>query len=225
MSGATQDGRRKPGRPNVAEETDLRDVILDQAELAFAESGFSGTRTRDVAERAKVNHGLIRYYFGSKDALFEAVFRRRGGVVSSRRLTLLESLLAENTAPSVEDILHAYLKPQWDMKHSGPAGAAFIRLQAHIHAETAERALKLRSEVYDASLKRYIQTLSSVLPEIPTQVVALRMAFFIGSYLFMLNDLGRLGDLTDGETTHLEPDAMLHHLVRFFAAGMRAPVA
>lgn len=216
--------RRKPGRPNAADEVDLRDVILDQAELAFAEFGFAGTKTRKIAERAAVNPGLIRYYFGSKDALFEAVFRRRGGVVSSNRLTLLEAVLNRDSPPTVEELLYAYLKPQWVMKHSGEAGAAFVRLQAHIHAEPERRALQLRSEVYDASLKLYIQALSEILPNIPPSIISLRMAFLIGSYLFMLNDLGRLEDLTEGETRILEPEDMLRNLVRFLSAGMRAPI-
>jgi len=59
---------------DVSRET--RETILAAALQAFAEKGFDGTSTREIVTRAGVNHGLIRYYFGSKASLWrEAVDR------------------------------------------------------------------------------------------------------------------------------------------------------
>ena len=219
--------RRSPGRPARdavnANGPDLRDKILDHAELAFAEFGFQGANLRDIAARAEVNQGLIRYYFGSKADLFDECFKRRGSLIAGHRHVNLDRLLEMKKSPAVEDIVYAYLKPQWDMKYSGPNGAAFVAMQARLHAEPEEHALRLRREVYDASLKRYIATLSEALPDVPRDVISVRMAFLVGAYLFMLNDLGRIGDLTDGHLTAFSKDAMLDHLVRFLSAGLSAP--
>ncbi len=217
------DERRKPGRPK--DEMDLRDVILDKAELVFADNGFAGTKVRDIAISAGVNQALIRYYFGSKEDLFDEVFRRRGSLISGARHVLLDRLLARESSPNVSDIIMAYLRPQWDMKQSGPNGAAFVRLQGRLHAEPEEHALRLRREVYDASVKRYIQALSEALPDIPRNIISVRMAFLVGTYMFMLNDLGRLNDLTDGQFGEIGPDSMLDQLVRFLTAGLTAPVS
>ncbi len=203
---------------------DLRDGILDHAELVFAEAGFAGANLREIAARAGVNQGLIRYYFGSKADLFDECFRRRGGVLAGHRHVNLDRLLEMSDAPSVEDIVYAYLKPQWDMKYSSPNGAAFVAMQARLHAEPEEHALRLRREVYDASVKRYIATLALVLPQIPKDIISVRMAFLVGAYLFMLNDLGRIGDLTEGHLTSFGKDEMLDQLVRFLSAGLRAPL-
>ncbi len=212
--------RRRPGRPKDA--GDLRDLILDQAELAFAETGYSGARTRDIADRAGVNQALIRYYFGSKEELFDEVFRRRGGLISARRHELLDSLLADTPTPIVEQVLHAYLLPQWTMKYSGPNGDAFVRLQARLHSEPEEHALRLRSEVYDSSVHRYVEVLNRCLPGISRNTVSIRFSFLVGTYMFMLNDLGRLGDITEGHVVDLGKNRMLEELVVFLAAGMRA---
>ncbi len=114
--------RRSPGRPargaNSANGQDLKDKILDQAELAFAELGFEGANLRDIASRAEVSQALIGYYFGSKVDLFEECFRRRGGIISGNRHVLLDRLVESIPNPSVEDVVYAYLKPQWDMKYS-----------------------------------------------------------------------------------------------------------
>jgi len=44
--------------------------ILSSARTLFAERGFEGTSTRDIAERAGVNKRLIFYYFESKEDLY-----------------------------------------------------------------------------------------------------------------------------------------------------------
>lgn len=214
--------RRKPGRPK--EDGDLRDVILNHAEMTFADEGFSGTKIREIATSAGVNPALIRYYFSSKANLFNEVFHRRGGTLARHRNELLEALLRTGKKLTVEELIHAFLKPQWDMKYSGPSGAAFVRLQARLHAEPEEHALRLRGEVYNVSVRRFITEFSAVLPGISRDVVSVRMAFMVGTYLFMLNDLGRLGDLTEGHIASLEKEEMLNHLIQFLAAGMRTPV-
>ncbi|MES4992509.1 TetR/AcrR family transcriptional regulator [Phyllobacterium sp. 22229] len=214
--------KRKPGRPTPG--VDYRDLILDAGELIFADEGFAGAKMRDIANKAGVNQALIRYYFGSKQNLFDDVFRRRGALLSGRRHVLLDEVLARQTNWTVEDVVVAYLAPQWEMKYSGPAGAAFVKLQARLHAEPAEHSLRLRREVYDASVKRFVNEIALLIPEIPRDVVSLRMTFLVGTYLFMLNDLGRLNDLTDGQLGVVEKDQMLKHLAAFLSAGLRAPV-
>jgi AcrR family transcriptional regulator len=49
-----------------------RERILAAALEVFAERGFDGARTRDIAERAGANLGLLPYYFGGKLQLWRA---------------------------------------------------------------------------------------------------------------------------------------------------------
>ena len=79
---------RKPGRPKSNGK--LKEKILDAAEIAFAEGGYTGISVRDIAERAGVNQGLIRYYFDTKEQLFDEVYKRRGGLLSGHRHVLLD---------------------------------------------------------------------------------------------------------------------------------------
>jgi TetR/AcrR family transcriptional regulator len=46
--------------------------ILAAALVVFAERGFDGARTREIAERAGANLGLIKYYFNDKEKLWKA---------------------------------------------------------------------------------------------------------------------------------------------------------
>lgn len=61
------------GREASASAQATQRAILDAACTCFAESGFSGTSTRSIAERAKVTQPLIHHYFKTKQALFDAV--------------------------------------------------------------------------------------------------------------------------------------------------------
>lgn len=59
---------------NRADET--RDAILVAARACFADRGFAGSSTREIARRAGVTQPLIHHYFGTKDALFDAVLEQ-----------------------------------------------------------------------------------------------------------------------------------------------------
>jgi TetR/AcrR family transcriptional regulator len=67
-----------------------RERIVAAAVKAFAEKGFLGASTRDIARRARTNQGLITYHFRSKDALWRAAV--------ARIFEMLEKRLAERAA-------------------------------------------------------------------------------------------------------------------------------
>ncbi len=58
-------------------ETSTDKKILFTAEKLFAQKGFDATSTRDIAGAAQVNVSMISYYFGSKEKLFEEIFKVR----------------------------------------------------------------------------------------------------------------------------------------------------
>ncbi len=65
-----------------------RERILEAAVEAFAEQGFLGASTREIARRAGTNQGLITYHFKSKEELWRAaadsIFARLGGQLAER---------------------------------------------------------------------------------------------------------------------------------------------
>jgi TetR/AcrR family fatty acid metabolism transcriptional regulator len=63
-----------PERAAAAVE-DKRALIRNAAVRAFAKKGYHACRVSDIAEEAGVAYGLVYHYFGSKEAVLEAVFR------------------------------------------------------------------------------------------------------------------------------------------------------
>jgi TetR/AcrR family transcriptional regulator, fatty acid metabolism regulator protein len=58
-----------------------RRQILDAAVRAFARKGYHGCRVSDVASEAGVAYGLVYHYYGSKEALLDAIFRETWGAM------------------------------------------------------------------------------------------------------------------------------------------------
>jgi AcrR family transcriptional regulator len=68
-------GGRPIGRPPGGDSAVTRQGILHAARESFAQYGYDGTSYREVADRAKISHGGIHYYFPTKQDLFVEVHR------------------------------------------------------------------------------------------------------------------------------------------------------
>lgn len=67
-----------------------RERILDAALEAFADSGFNGATTKDIAKKAAVNEVTIFRQFRSKRALFNAVMVERSPLVQVEKVVSLD---------------------------------------------------------------------------------------------------------------------------------------
>jgi AcrR family transcriptional regulator len=68
---------RKPSRHGAPRgEQAVRTSLVDAATELFAARGPSNVSIREIADAARVNHGLVHHYFGSKDGLLTAVLDR-----------------------------------------------------------------------------------------------------------------------------------------------------
>jgi AcrR family transcriptional regulator len=88
----------------MAAAEDKQTLILQAAVRVFAAHGYEATRVGDIATEAGVAYGLVYHYFGSKDAVLEAVFREQWG-----RL-LAAVALAEQTGENAGEQLELVVK-------------------------------------------------------------------------------------------------------------------
>jgi AcrR family transcriptional regulator len=98
------------GRPKDADPEQTQAKILDAAEDEFAEHGFHGTRMVAIAKRAGVTHGLLHYYFDSKDRLYEEVVGR----LFARHLRLFEQLGVGGGSMSAREAVLRSFDLFWD---------------------------------------------------------------------------------------------------------------
>ena len=89
---------------------ETRERIVAAAALAFAERGFRGASTREIALRAAANQGLITYHFRTKDALWRAAADRLFGELRTRFAKRLSALAGDDPRATAREAIREYVR-------------------------------------------------------------------------------------------------------------------
>ncbi|HRP69951.1 MAG TPA: TetR/AcrR family transcriptional regulator, partial [Turneriella sp.] len=107
-------------------ETKTRDTILAAAVEEFAQNGFAGARTENIAKAANVNKAMLHYYFQDKETLYDAVLDTLyAWLLETETLTQEVAITPMNSVQFV----HLFLKIVVH-KHANPHNEAFRRILA-----------------------------------------------------------------------------------------------
>ena len=207
---------------------ETRTRILDAAEELFMQHGFEGTSMRLLTAKAGVNLAAVNYHFGSKDALIEALFRRRLDPMNAARLAALEKLETDPAGRplAAETIIRAFVGESLRMiEDNRNGGRNFIRLLGRTYTEPAKSIRALIGQMYAPTIERYKTALERALPQMPREELVWRMHFMFGtlSYTLAATDAVQLIAGAKPEDRH---DARLleDRLTAFLAAGLAAPL-
>jgi AcrR family transcriptional regulator len=214
---------------------ETRTRILDAAEELFMQHGFEGTSMRLLTARAEVNLAAVNYHFGSKNALIEALFRRRLDPMNAARIAALEKLETEaggrpahegRAVLAPEIIIRAFVGESLRMiEDTKGGGRNFIRLLGRTYTEPAKPIRALLGLMYAPTIERYKAALERALPQMPREELVWRMHFMFGtlSYTLAATDAVQLIAGAKPEDRH---DARLleDRLTAFLAAGLAAPL-
>lgn len=89
---------------------DTRERILVAALAAFAARGFDGAKTREIAQKANVNLGLIQYHFGGKLKLWQAAVDRAFERLSEGLDTALSDATIVDDEERARMLIRAYVR-------------------------------------------------------------------------------------------------------------------
>ena len=205
-------------------------LLLDAAESIVAAHGFNGASLRDIADRAGVNVALVKYHFGSKDGLVEAMMLRRIGPIDQRRLALLDALEAATpTGPlRLEDVLEALIRPAVEEGLSGTKEAKqFMRLIGRVFAEPPA-VMGLMARHIQPVMNRFDDAFERALPGFNQQDQAWRKVACMGVIQHSLLMFSMIHEvpfpiqfLVGGPP---KASTVVRRLIAFCAAGMRAQV-
>jgi len=167
--------------------TTQRDVLVATAERLFAEQGIDAVSLRTVMGEAGTNVAAVRYHFGTKEALVEAVVRARSEEIRATRDELLSDLEGAAT-PHVHDVAEAFVLPLAAMATSGDT--AWIRLVAGI-ASNGHPAIGVIDGEFVDQTRRLGVLLRRVVPDLDAVSMRFRMT------VAMTLAYRTLGDLAD----------------------------
>ena len=208
----------------VKPQHETRTRILDAAEELFMQQGFGGTSMRLLTSKAGVNLAAVNYHFGSKDALIEAVFRRRLDPMNIARIAALEALEASGT-PDADAIIRAFVGASLRMLEDAKGGRNFIRLLGRTYTEPAKGIRHLIGQMYAPTMQRYKAALERALPQMPREELVWRMHFMFGTLAYTLAATDTV-QLIAGSKPEDRYDARLleDRLTAFLASGLSAPL-
>jgi len=211
---------KKPPTRKAEQRAETMEQILDAAERLFSRHGLHGVTLKDVAKQVGVHHTLLNYYFADKKALFDAVFARRAGVTSGRRMTALDEYeRSVGGKVTVEGALHAFLDTDLDTYITGGEGwKNYARLSAQV-ANTPEWGAELMDEHFDPVVLRLIGLLKKALPGASDVDIFWGYHFATGALVLTLARTGRIDKLSGGICKSEDFESVKQRMARFLAAG------
>src|SRR5690348_4560435 len=115
---------------------ETKERILDTAERLFAARGYGATSLRSIIAAAQVNLAAVHYHFRTKEALLDAVLKRRLEPVNRERIALLDECehAAGDGPPRLECVLAALIAPPLRLARD-PAYTDFVKLMGRVVAD------------------------------------------------------------------------------------------
>lgn len=208
-----------------------RERILDAAEQVFATHDFAEATVRPITAAAGVNLAAVNYHFGSKEALYLAVLRRRLEPLTEQRLSLLDTLEAQGrdaagspTPVPVAGLVRVLLEPMRPYLRTGDDPHPFLRCMGRLMLNPPAFALPLLREQFGAVLMRLGPALQRSLPHLTRGELLLRGQACMGAIHFTLTRSGAFRAALFPQATH-DIEAIYAQLVTYCTAAFSAPAA
>jgi AcrR family transcriptional regulator len=193
---------------------DTKTRILDAAEKLFGEKGFDATSLRDITTEADVNLAAVNYHFQSKESLIESVIMRGAGPMNDQRLAMLE---AAGPNATVEQIIEAFIAPVFEQDFD-PMAPLMARVLA-----SPELMVRIMKRHMDALSRRFAEAIAVALPELSPAERIWRLNFTAGAMAHTITRAPLLKEVFGGILNISDRKLTIARLVRFAAAGFRAP--
>lgn len=160
--------------------------LIASAERLFAEHGVGAVSLRGVMQAARTNVAAVHYYFGSKQALLEAVLCSRLDQVSRERDSLLLQLSGADV--TVRDLGNAFVRPVVAVLHSG--GEFWIRLVGQL-LTAGDDGLTVIAESFFERNAVFVELLEQLSPGVETTTLHFRLTQATSLTLNVLGDIAR----------------------------------
>ena len=223
-AGAT---RPKVRAPAASEVTHTR--FLVSAERLFCAHGYEGTKIRAIATLSNANLGMLSHYWGSKRALFREVFERRLRPIHEermRRFRLLEKAHRAGKPISAVDVLKAQIEPAFILPLACNDEANSLRvLLGRALTDPSEEVVTVMGEIFSESANTFFTLMRKASPNINQSEFYWRANCVVGAFAFAESYTDRLTLFIDEDLSDIDWAAASNYVVRFLAAGMRAPAA
>ena len=206
---------------------ETRRRVLDAAEQLFAERGIKGVSIRDITQAAGVNLAAINYHFGTKQGLAAEVIKHCLDPLNEKRLQLLDEVEAKagGRPPKLEAVLEAMIRPAVERGFDHEGSETFLRLTGRCLSEPNVEIEQLVRSHFEKLLRRFDAAFLHALPGLKPEELFWRINFIHGALHYSLLTCGKQKSLPVKMRKNLDAKGLIHRLVAFTAAGLRASVS
>lgn len=198
--------------------TDTARRILEIAERLFAEQGVEQVPLRQiVVESGQRNRSALHYHFGSREALVSHLLNRRLHQVNEIRHRYLDEMEGRGRPVDVHAVVEATVRPLVDVVLHTDWGTNYLQVLAQTTFSPALLNKGLVDKTAMSALYRVREHLYALLPNVPGDVVKLRMIWFMDTVVYSLAHWVR----ERGKRTRTEPPVA--ELIDFCAAALEGP--
>ena len=159
--------------------------MIDAAESLFAEHGVDNVTMLDIARAAgQKNRNAPQYHFGDKAGIINAVLDKHSDLISLRRREMMEAIAARG-APTLRDLVEAYVLPVALHVEDNPNGRAFLLINSQLRTSgsfarlVAERAARY-PEVVELTKKLGMSMRSANRAERESKILLIQTLVFHG---------------------------------------------
>ncbi|MEM7152431.1 MAG: TetR/AcrR family transcriptional regulator [Myxococcota bacterium] len=152
-----------------------RAAILDSAERLFLARGFAGTSMSEIAKASGVTKSLIHHHFGSKQALWREIKRRRFAGYFKQQMALFD-----RGGPSAE-LLRESMQVYFQFLRDNPDT---VRLMSWLQLEGDRDLTEMVQELRDAGIEhvRVAQEIGVLRKDVPAPFVLMTFLGLINAW-------------------------------------------
>ena len=176
---------------------------------------------RALARSAGASLSSTNYHYGTKEALLEAVLRRRAEPLNTLRLERLgRAELAAGEGPvSLEAILEAFVMPLFEMRAGEVSAPRPAWVGARLFFDPSPIVSRMRVELFREVDARFLDALARTLAGQPRHEI--EVAYRLTNGLFVHFAAGHVAGDLSGEAAATDAAAILERLISYAGAGLR----
>lgn len=198
-----------------------RTRLLDAAEVLFAEKGFERTTVRDITMAAHCNVASINYHFKNKDNLYKDVYVRRVRQLREARISAIDGVMSRGREAKLEGLIGTYARSFLEPLVGTQTDQTVMMLMTREMNEP-----RLSKEIFFEEMvwpvqERLIAAITDLCPDIDRGSMVASIQAIVGQLLHYVR-MRELHQANPQLPTPPDPLAMIDHLERFSAAGVRA---
>jgi len=214
----------KGNQNNAGPVKSVKDRLLDAAEGLFCEHGFKGTSIRDIAASAGCNIASVNYYFGSKEKLYEEVWRRHLIPMRDARVESINKVMSRAGArPDLEELLRSFADTVVGSMVDKSKTSRLSKLMAREYIDSHLPTDMFANEVMAPTITAMHGALVKTCPDLDESKILLVVFSVVGQLVHVVHvkTMFEHGG-KDLRLPIFDSDEAINHIVRFSAAGIRA---